>query len=260
MTVYEKGSEIVRIYKTLFGEKGFLDGMKVYIARNDGKAVTCDDFLQAMVDANPLDKHPQLPSNFNPHQMQNWYAQAGTPVVTITQEYHEDTKTLVLKTSQRTPTTPGVGQREEDKKPVIIPLVTGLLHPTTGEALAASRLLLLTEKEQTFTFENVPVKPVVSTLRDLSAPVVLQFDQSSDELGVLMRYDTDAFNAWDAGQRYLSDVLLQVAKSIAAARAEGKVVDAASFIPSKLVEIMKGILLSALVRYSFQPLFILNDS
>lgn len=53
-TVYIKGAEVVRMYRTILGEEGFKKGMKLYFDRHDGGAVTCDDFRAAMADANEM--------------------------------------------------------------------------------------------------------------------------------------------------------------------------------------------------------------
>lgn len=224
-TVYSKGAEIIGIYKTLLGEEGFKRGLRLYIDRHDGTAVTCDDFLRAMGDANGRDLS----------QMERWYSQAGTPVVTLSQEYDAEKQRFVLRAAQYTPTTPGEGQRREDKQPVLIPLVTALLHPETGALLLTDdkqgeRVLLLTESEQEFVFENIPVRPVVSTLRGFSAPVNVEITQSDEELVLLMAHDTDAFNRWDASNRYYSRLVLDLAASVATEEAIAKYVLPAQFV------------------------------
>src|SRR5919205_1285899 len=52
-TVYDKGAEVVRMMQTLVGREGFARGITLYFERHDGQAVTCDDFAQAIADANP---------------------------------------------------------------------------------------------------------------------------------------------------------------------------------------------------------------
>ncbi|GIR97276.1 MAG: hypothetical protein CM15mP100_4960 [Alphaproteobacteria bacterium] len=47
--------------------------MDLYFQRHDGQAVTCDDFLAALADANDMDL-----SLFS-----LWYSQAGTPDLTV---------------------------------------------------------------------------------------------------------------------------------------------------------------------------------
>lgn len=187
-------------------------------------------YLISPIDANGVDLS----------QMDNWYTQAGTPVVTIQQEYDEVNKVFTLHASQYTPTTPG--QEKDVKKPVILPLVTGLLHPVTGEQLLSeSRVLVLNKEKDSFRFENIHVKPVVSTLRGFSAPVNLHIDQSDDELILLMAHETDSFNKWDAGHRYYTKLLLQLADQIEQANGA----DVHYELPEKFVNAVNTILDSA---------------
>lgn len=199
-TVYIKGAEVVRLYRTLLGEEGFKKGMKLYFERHDGAAVTCDDFRAAMADANGVDLS----------QLERWYSQAGTPIVDVSQSYDAATKTYTLTLSQHTPSTPG--QPEASKLPLMIPVVCGLLSPTTGKELVPSRVLKLTEATQSFVFENVAEKPIPSLLRDFSAPVKLRMEQSNSDLAFLMSHDTDGFNKWDAGHKLSSSIILSLAK------------------------------------------------
>ena len=197
--MYEKGAEVIGIYRTLLGEEGFKKGMKLYFQRHDGSAVTCDDFRNAMADANGVDLS----------QMDRWYSQSGTPRVKVEQFYDPETKELLLTISQRTPTTPGVNQREEDKKPFIIPLLTGVLDRETGKEIIPTTLFVLKEAKQIFTIENVTSTPILSILRDFSAPVILELEQSDEDLFTLIAHDTDAFNKWDAVNRYFVKILNQ---------------------------------------------------
>ncbi|HBP23363.1 MAG TPA: aminopeptidase N [Planctomycetes bacterium] len=212
-TVYRKGAEVVGIYHTLLGKEGFRKGMDLYFERHDGQAVTCVDFRQAMADANGVDLS----------QMENWYSQSGTPLVEAVGEYDADAKTYALTLRQRYTL-----DDDEERKPVLIPVAMGLLAEDGSElplqlegedaAAGTSRVLQLTEAEQTFTFQQVPSKPVPSLLRDFSAPVRLKSERSRDELAFLMAHDTDAFNRWDAGQTLMSQILLELAEASAAGR------------------------------------------
>jgi aminopeptidase N len=128
-------------------------------------------------------------------------------VIEATQAYDAAKKTFTLTLKQHTPTTPG--QPQEGKLPLMIPVVTGLLSATTGAEIAPSRVLVLTEAEQTFVFDNVPEKPVASVLRDFSAPVKLRLAQTDEELATIMAHDTDPFNRWDAGNRLATALILR---------------------------------------------------
>jgi len=196
MTVYQKGASIIRMYHTLLGEEGFQKGMKLYFERHDGQAVTCDDFQAAMADANGVDLQ----------RFGTWYSQSGTPEVSVTTEYDADRSKFTLHLSQRT--LPTIDQ--EEKQALVIPFRMGLLSPQgeeyplqlSGEdsPSGTSRLLVLEEDEQSFTFVNIPQAPVPSLLRDYSAPVKLHHTWSKNDLAVLMAHDSDSFMRWEAAQ------------------------------------------------------------
>lgn len=196
MTVYQKGAEIIRMYHTLLGEEGFQKGMKLYFDRHDHEAVTCDDFLSAMADANGV----------NLDRFGCWYGQSGTPEVRARGEWNSDAGTFTLHLSQTTPPTPD----QPEKATLVIPVAVGLLSPhgrewplqLTGEHAPGktSRVLLLEHKTQSFTFHGIDSRPVPSLLRGFSAPVKLDYPYSADELAFLMKHDSDAFVRWEAAQ------------------------------------------------------------
>jgi len=196
MTVYQKGASIIRMYHTLLGEEGFQKGMKLYFERHDGQAVTCDDFLAAMADANGVDLQ----------RFGAWYSQSGTPEVSVTTEYDAERSRFTLHLSQRTLPT----NDQEEKQALVIPFRMGLLSPQgeeyplqlsgEGSPSGTSRLLMLEEDEQSFTFVNIPQAPVPSLLRDYSAPVKLRHTWSANDLAVLMAHDSDSFMRWEAAQ------------------------------------------------------------
>ncbi|QBC44737.1 aminopeptidase N [Iodobacter fluviatilis] len=204
MTIYEKGSEVVRMYATLLGREGFRKGMDLYFKRHDGQAVTCDDFRAAMADANGVD--------FT--QFEEWYKQAGTPILTISSHYDAATQTYNLNVKQSCPATPG----QAEKRPFHIPLAVGLLDKQgkdlplqlTGETAAqgTTRVLALTQAEQSFSFINVTAAPTPSLLRDFSAPVKISYAYTDEELVFLMANDSDAFNRWEAANTFAKNLLL----------------------------------------------------
>jgi aminopeptidase N len=190
-TVYEKGAEVVRMMQTLVGRDGFARGMALYFQRHDGQAVTCDDFAQAIADANPGSAlHDRLDA------FKRWYAQAGTPRVTARGAYDAEQRRYTLTLAQGCAPSPG----QSDKLPFVIPVQAALLARGGGE-IAASRLLVLEHAEQNFDFDEVAEPPVPSLLRGFSAPVVLDDGLGDEELLVLLRHDSDPFNRWEAGQR-----------------------------------------------------------
>ncbi|QTN21756.1 aminopeptidase N [Rhizobacter sp. AJA081-3] len=213
-TVYEKGAEVVRMMQTLVGRDGFAKGMSLYFERHDGQAVTCDDFAQAIADANPGSELARtLP------QFKRWYAQAGTPRVTARGRYDAPTRTYTLALDQHCQPTHG----QAEKQPYVIPVAMGLLSrdgqpmalrledepPTT----ATERVLVLEEARSFYTFVDVDSEPVPSLLRHFSAPVTLVDGLHDADLLVLLAHDPDAFNRWEAGQRLALNRLLAAVRS-----------------------------------------------
>ncbi|GFE53792.1 aminopeptidase [Babesia ovis] len=192
-TVYDKGAEVIGMYKTLLGEDGFLKGMDLYFDRHDLKAVTCDDFRKAMADANSTDLS----------QFERWYFQAGTPEVEVVEAVRDGT-TYRLRLRQRTPPTP----RQETKLPFHIPIKIGLLGKASKRDLKGTIVLQLRESEQTFEIKDVEEDCILSFNRGFSAPIKVKIPQTDDDLLFLMAHDTDALNRWDAGQRMRSKVIL----------------------------------------------------
>jgi len=201
VTIYEKGAEVVRMMQTLVGRAGFAQGLSLYFARHDGQAVTCDDFAQAIADANPASDLARLLPQFK-----RWYSQAGTPRLQAVGHYDAQAQTYTLSFKQSCPATPG----QSDKAPFVIPVSLGLvgisgaelpLHLPGAETVTDKHLLVLTEAAQSITFLQVTEEPVPSILRGFSAPVLLQFDYSDEQLLTLLASDPDPFNRWEAGQR-----------------------------------------------------------
>lgn len=185
MTVYEKGSELIRMQHTLLGETQYRKATDLYFNRYDGQAVTINDFVQCMVGASGRDMS----------QFFLWYKQAGTPSLHASGSYNPESRQYTLTLKQSQPDTPG----QTDKKPLLIPVAVGLLNES-GEETHTTRILEMTEREQRFTFDNVASRPVPSILRRFSAPVKLTTDLSDDDLRLLQLRDTDGFNKWEAGQ------------------------------------------------------------
>ncbi len=192
LTVYEKGAEIVRMYQMMFGVEGFRKGMDLYFERHDGQAVTTDDFAAAMADANGADLD----------QFKLWYEQAGTPVVTVEDQWDAVTDTYSLKCTQTCPPTP----ESTDKQPFVIPLKTSVLDEK-GEVLVDAQVLNLHQRQQSFEFKNIVSKPIPDLLQEFSAPVQLQYLYTDEQLAFLLKHSNDAFNRWDAGNRLALNVL-----------------------------------------------------
>ncbi|MCM2252247.1 MAG: aminopeptidase N [Ramlibacter sp.] len=198
VTVYEKGAEVVRMMQTLVGREGFAKGLALYFQRHDGHAVTCDDFAQAIADANPGSQLAQLLPQFK-----RWYSQAGTPRVRAAGAYDAASGSYRLTLSQSCPATPG----QAEKEPFVIPISLGLVA-RDGRELAA-RMHVLTQASETLDFPGLQAEPVPSLLRGFSAPVILEFDYSEEQLLTLLAHDGDPFNRWEAGQRLSLDRALR---------------------------------------------------
>lgn len=206
LTVYEKGAEIVRMLRTLLGTELFHKGADLYFQRHDGQAVTCEHFVQAMEDASAKDLS----------QFRRWYAQAGTPTITIEQEYDACQQTYTLTLSQTIAC--------QSKVAILHVPVKVALFATDGSQMDVSLpgiiadnkefTLELTASMQSFVFEQVSSAPILSVLRDFSAPVKLQMHRPLAEHAFLLQYDSDSFNRWEAGQQLTSSVIFELMSDI----------------------------------------------
>lgn len=205
-TIYNKGAEVIRMLETLLGREKFIEGVRLYLARHDGQAATCEDFVAALEDAGQVDLT----------QFRRWYTQAGTPEVRIAGRYDPDAQTFTLDCQQSCPPTPG----QPEKEPFHLPLVVGLLGnagtdlplqlATEKAPGASSRVLELKQAREQFTFVGVQEQPVLSVLRGFSAPVRLHTQDRAEDLAFRMAYDSDSFNRWEAGQQLAVAELLQL--------------------------------------------------
>lgn len=240
VTIYEKGSEVVRMLSLLLGPEKFRAGSDLYFERHDGQAVTTEDFVKAMEDASGVDLL----------QFRHWYSQAGTPRLDIKGDYNNKTKQYTLTVQQSCPSTPG--QAEADKLPFHIPLRIGLLdsqgkelplklhggNPDHSDRGNLDRVLSVTERNQQFIFDDVPEQPIPSLLRGFSAPVHLHFDYSREDLYFLMVHDSDGFNRWNAAQQLCLSAIAEVQDQIAS----GNELQ----LPAILSDAFKGVLSAAL--------------
>ncbi|MBI5040291.1 MAG: aminopeptidase N [Gammaproteobacteria bacterium] len=208
-TVYNKGAEVVRMLRTLLGAEGFRRGTDLYFQRHDGQAVTTEDFLRAIEDANGV----QL------QQFRHWYTQAGTPAVQVERHYDATARTFALTLMQQCPATPG----QPDKLPFHIPVALALLGRDGQElplrlygeraAQTGTRILQLCQVQDTFVFQDIDSEPVPSLLRDFSAPIRIDVDYCDEELGFLLAHDRDPFCRWEAGQQLAVRLLLKLTQA-----------------------------------------------
>jgi len=248
VTIYEKGAEVVRMMQTLVGRDGFAKGMTLYFERHDGQAVTCDDFAQAIADANPASELARLLPQFK-----HWYSQAGTPHLQASGQYDPAAQTYTLSLAQSCTAAPG----QPENLPFVIPVSLGLVG-SSGTALplqlqdqvtnlGCSHLHVMTQASETITFINVSEEPAPSILRGFTAPVVLDFDYSDAQLLTLLAFDTDPFNQWEAGQRLaLRSAINSIATEIDTARARP--------LNDAYIDAMRRVLRSATLDAAFKEL------
>lgn len=210
MTVYEKGAEVIRMLQTLLGKEGFKKGMDRYVELFDESAITCDDFIRAMAEANGVDLGA----------FSLWWSQAGTPRVSVETSWDQEHSTFTIRASQATPATPG----QSEKYPLVIPILVGLigrngkdlplkLAGSDDEPVTTAKLVLESSDDE-WTFENITENPVLSLGRGFSAPVIFDYAYSLQELQFLALNDSDGFNRADAFERLMLAVLNDVADMI----------------------------------------------
>ena len=201
-TVYEKGSELIRMLRTIIGDEDFYKGLDLYFIRHDGEAATIEDFIKCFEDV----------SGQSLTHFALWYDQAGTPLVTVSSNYDAASQSLRLTLEQKTEPTPG----QCEKQPMHIPVKFGLIG-ADGKDIAISSsegtgvqgdVLHLREASQSWTFRNITEKPVLSVLRDFSAPVHVAQSLSRDEQLFLARHDSDAFGRWQVIHSLMSDAII----------------------------------------------------
>ncbi|WLD59578.1 aminopeptidase N [Salinispirillum sp. LH 10-3-1] len=204
LTVYEKGAEVVRMLHTLLGAERFRAASDLYFERFDGQAVTTEDFVNCMAEVSGIDLS----------QFQRWYDQAGTPRLAVTGNYDGAAQTFTLQFSQSCPATPG----QPNKAPFHIPVKLGLVGKNSGSDLTFStrhpgfdselQVFSLRERDDTLVLEGVSEDAVPSLLRDFSAPVILEYPYTVEDLRRLVSSDSNAFNRWDAMQTLATRTLL----------------------------------------------------
>ena len=243
-TVYEKGAEVIRMLKLLIGAEAFRQGMDLYFTRCDGTAATMEDFVACFAEASGRDLA----------QFMRWYNQAGTPVVTATQEFDEGAGALTLTLAQHTGPTPG----QDTKEPFVIPIALGLVDPRGAATRmrvsaatpatpheTASGVFELTTASRTLTFTGLKQRPIVSMLRQFSAPVKLVSALGDDGLLALLRHDSDAFNRWQAAQTYATRLLIRATQAL---RAGGAAEDG-----GELAEALRSMLAEAAAKQPLNP-------
>ncbi len=198
-TVYEKGAEVIGMLKTLVGDDAYAKAVDLYFTRHDGDAATIEDWLKVFEDTTGRDLA----------QFKRWYSQAGTPRLSVAEDWNDGTLTLTF-TQTLTP-----GTATPDPQPQVIPIAVGLIG-ANGSEVAATRVLEMTGASQSFAFEDLGSRPTASILRGFSAPVVLEHDLTDAQRAHLFAHDTDPFNRWEAGRTLARQSLLAMIRTDAA--------------------------------------------
>ncbi len=210
-TIYNKGAEVIRMLHTLLGAEGFRKGADLYFDRHDGQAVTCEDWVAAMEDANDRDLV----------QFRRWYDQAGTPKVSV--RTRQTGTTVVVELTQSQGPTPG----QLTKQPVHMPFRLALIGATSGKRLCDERIVEIRDPVTVVAFEGVGEPALLSLNRDFSAPVMVDAPTSRADLAFLAGHDDDPFARWEAMQRLALDVLAtdddpaELVAAVAATLADG---------------------------------------
>jgi aminopeptidase N len=218
-TVYEKGAEVIRMLKRIIGDAAFAAGMALYFKRHDGEAATIEQFLTCFAETSGRDLTA----------FALWYAQAGTPRVTVGRRYDATERRLTLLVAQETPPTPG----EPEKQPQVIPISYGLV---SSEGATEDRLFVLDGASATFDIDDVPPNAVPSLFRGFSAPVNVEMDLTDAELLTLAARDSDPYNRWQAFQ----NLAVRQLKSLAAAFHAGGKADLSPAVGEAMGAVLAG--------------------
>ncbi len=230
-TIYEKGSEVIRMMQTIVGRKGFRTGIDEYFKKHDGHAVTILDFADSI----------SKPNNIDFTQFKLWYSQSGTPTVKVTESYDASKKEYTLTLVQSYPLT----EKQPHKNPFHIPLLIGLLDSKGKDIKLNCKdlafnsdqmpILHLKTNQQTFVFTEVAEKPVLSINRQFSAPIKLEWNASQAELLHLIKFDSDEFNRREAAYKMILEELkrlVQAARSGKPMQVRDTLVEALGFVIS----------------------------
>nr|WP_227677971.1 aminopeptidase N [Psychrobacter frigidicola] len=243
-TIYEKGAEIVRMLANTLGPDNFRRGTDEYFRRYDGQAVTVEDFLSAL-----------SITDSKIEEFIAWYRQPGTPILSGHQHYDSATQTLTITLSQQTRHVAGF----DAPIPLPIPVATALFDKATG-TIIAERMLMLDQAQQTFSFDNVSSEPVVSLLRDFSAPVQLNYDYQDEDLAFLLTHETNGFNRWQVTQMLVNRILLQSNDSKVYLQALAKTLPTLAvtdpMLAARLLDIPSAQELASAIHQNYDPVLI----
>jgi aminopeptidase N len=232
-TIYNKGAELIRMFALMLGPERFRAGTDLYFERHDGEAATCDDFVKALEDASGVDLSA----------FKIWYSQAGTPKVEARLEHDSANRRATVHLSQHVEPTPG----QPDKQPMPIPLRTGLVGADGGKDVSEEQLLVLDQPQASFTFDDVPERPLLSINRGFSAPVRVDVAREAGELEALAASDSDPFARYEALQELMTRAIVDGSEGREAAL-------------EPVVEAVRGTLLSNALDSAFKAEAVLPPS
>jgi aminopeptidase N len=226
-TVYEKGSEVVRMIKTILGAEAFRKGMDLYFERHDGQAATIEDFLKAFEDVSGQDLQ----------QFALWYHQAGTPNITVSTSHDPRKREFVVEIEQSVPPTPS----ESRKRLMHIPLAFGLVgrdgkdmaHGPVEGASVQNGVIHVKKRRHVVRFSGIAERPALSLNRGFSAPVTLSIEQRKEDQFFLARHDSDPFSRWQAYNTLLTEALISAFRNALGgkpARFSGELVELAGVV------------------------------
>ncbi|TPM61234.1 aminopeptidase N [Mesorhizobium sp. B2-2-4] len=207
-TVYEKGSEVVRMIRTILGPDSFRAGMDLYFERHDGTAATIEDFLTVFEEVSGRDLS----------QFALWYHQAGTPNLAVSSTYNRAEREFTLEIEQSVPPTPS----ESRKRLMHIPLAFGLIgaggepvaYDTVDGASVEDGIIHIRKRRHVVRFSGVAERPAVSLNRGFSAPITLAVEQKTDDQFFLAGHDSDSFSRWQTFNTLLTDALILAFRQI----------------------------------------------
>lgn len=221
VTVYDKGAEVIRMLHTLLTAEGFRRGMALYFKRHDGQAVTCDDFVQAMQDANDVDlSHFKL-----------WYSQSGTPTVKVEMLASGELRLRQMNTSTAD---------QKEKQPLFIPVKLSLLDAQGNESFIDAQnsgtFVLNTETETVaLGAEHKDAIPILLT--DFSAPVKVDFEYAIGDILHIIQHASSHYAKWDASQMLYSKLISMAYSN------ESEIAEHSQSVVNELAQIIKDLVL-----------------
>ena len=195
-TVYEKGAEIVRMLHLTLGDAGFRAGMDLYFFRHDGQAVTVEDFLRALGDANACDLSEFMP----------WYESVGTPQLRVRWSSSGVSGQAILQIEQLQALRP-------------IPLRLAFLDAQGGtlpwqtDATTQGDAVILRQRMTSVTVKSVASLPLPVLLRGFSAPVRVDYPYTDADLWQIIAHESDGVSVWQAWQEVMSRLLVRGLKT-----------------------------------------------